>query len=43
VNGGYSTTPEYEQAVKVLEKLGYEVKFFCNANQFMNMYTIVKW
>jgi hypothetical protein len=43
VNGGYSRTPEYADATKMLEDLGYIVKFFYEERQFVNMYTVVRW
>lgn len=50
--GGYSGTDEYKAAVKQdeykaavkqLKVLGFEVEFFYEELQFVNMYTIVKW
>jgi|688.fasta_scaffold1962003_1 hypothetical protein len=40
---GYSGTDEYKAAVKQLKVLGFEVEFFYEELQFVNMYTIVKW
>ena len=47
--GGYSTTPEWEEACAILRADGYTVTFFCEERQFVdmykvvNMYTVVKW
>lgn len=44
VHEGYSKTDHYKQAVKILEDLGYKVKFYYDdGGQFVNMYTIVEW
>lgn len=43
VNGGYSQTNDYKQAVKILEGLGFKVRFFYEERQFVDMYTIVEW
>lgn len=44
VNEGYSGTPAYKQATKILEELGYKVDFYYNdGSQFADIYTIVKW
>ena len=43
VNGGYSSTDEYKQAVNMLKDDGFVVDFFYEERQFVNMYTIVKW
>lgn len=40
---GYSGTDEYKAAVKQLKVLGFEIEFFYEELQFVNMYTIVKW
>lgn len=42
-NGGYSRTPEWTEACARLLTLGYDVKFFYEERQFVNMYTVVKW
>lgn len=42
-HGGYTPTAEYKEAVKILEADGYEVKFFYEERQFVDMYTVVKW
>ena len=41
--GGYSGTPEWKQACKILEDAGFEVRFFYEERQFVDMYTIVEW
>lgn len=43
VDGGYSKTKEWQEGVKLLQGLGYEVSFEYNAGQFVDMYTLVKW
>lgn len=43
VNGGYAKTKDYQLACKILEGLGYKVKFFYEERQFVDMYTIVEW
>lgn len=43
VNEGYSQTNDYKQAVKILEGLGFKVRFFYEERQFVDMYTIVEW
>jgi limonene-1,2-epoxide hydrolase len=43
VNEGYSQTPDYKEACTILKGLGYEVEFFYQERQFVDMYTIVKW
>lgn len=43
VSSGYSRTKDYNEACERLRKLGYEVKFFYEERQFVNMYTVVKW
>lgn len=43
VNGGYSTSPEWQAAKEELQKLGYTVTFFYEERQFVDMYTIIKW
>ena len=40
---GYSATAEWQEAVKILESLGYKVKFYYRESQFVDMYTIVEW
>jgi len=42
-HGGYRMSEEYEAAVEKLKELGFEVEFFYEERQFVNMYTIVKW
>lgn len=43
VHDGYSGTKEYKEACKILENLGYKVKFYYMELQFVDMYTIVEW
>jgi hypothetical protein len=44
VSGGYTPTPEWKEATKILEKLGYDVDFYYNdGSQFVDMYTIIRW
>lgn len=43
VNEGYSGTNEYKQACMILEGEGYQVRFFYEERQFVDMYTIVEW
>lgn len=42
-NGGYGQTADWIAACNGLRALGYEVDFFYEERQFVNMYTIVKW
>lgn len=41
--GGYSVTPDWEKACSLLRADGYEVKFFYQERQFVDMYTVVSW
>lgn len=41
--GGYSTTPDWLKAVKLLEGLGYDVKYHYEERQFVDHYTLVSW
>lgn len=43
VNGGYSQTEDWKAAKKILEHLGFTVEFFYQENQFVDMYTVIKW
>lgn len=43
IDGGYNNSPDWKTAKKVLEDLGYKVTFIYNANQFVDMYTLVEW
>ena len=43
VQEGYQSTNDYKEAVKILEDLGYKVRFFYEERQFVDMYTIVEW
>lgn len=40
---GYRASPEWKEAVALLEKDGYKVTFFYEERQFVDMYTIVAW
>lgn len=42
-HGGYYGSDAYKAAVKQLEELGFEVEFFYEELQFVNMYTVVEW
>lgn len=43
-NGGYSKTPEWNEAKKILEGYGYKVSFFYEVLSIaVNMYTSIKW
>ena len=42
-NGGYSRTLEWNDACNRLRQMGYEVTFFYEERQFVDMYTVVKW
>lgn len=41
--GGYHRTEEWRDACGMLESQGFEVEFFYEEKQFVNMYTVVKW
>ena len=47
VHEGYSKTPAYKEATKILEKLGYKVRFHYMDGSFLkrkvDMYTIIEW
>lgn len=43
VNGGYIKSPEWKEAKKRLEDLGYTVSFFYEERQFVDMYTLITW
>jgi hypothetical protein len=50
VNGGYGSDrsghreKQYDEAKKMLEKLGYKVWFYYSeGSQFVDMYTVVEW
>lgn len=43
VHGGYSNTAEYQEAKRMLEDLGFVVKFHYEERQFVDMYTVVEW
>jgi len=43
VKGGYNNTKEYKEVKRILEALGFKVEFFYEENQYINMYTIIKW
>lgn len=42
-NEGYSSTKDYIEACKILEKDGYKLSFFYEERQFVDMYTVVEW
>ncbi|WP_109477655.1 hypothetical protein [Paraburkholderia sp. C35] len=42
-HGGYGQTADWIAACNALRNLGYEVDFFYEERQFVNMYTIVRW
>ena len=41
--GGYNRTEEWRDACGMLSSEGFEVEFFYEEKQFVNMYTVVKW
>jgi hypothetical protein len=43
VNEGYGRTASYIKACELLKADGYNVKFFYEERQFVDMYTIVSW
>ena len=43
IDGGYSTSPDWLEATKVLTDLGYDVSFYYQEHQFVDMYTLIKW
>lgn len=43
VHDGYRSTPEWTEAKKQLEELGYTVEFYYRETQFVDMYTVIKW
>lgn len=43
VEGGYGRTQDWVKACKLLTDEGFEVEFFYEELQFVNMYTVVKW
>lgn len=43
VNGGYAKSAEWIEAVALLEKDGFKVRFFYQERQFVDMYTVVEW
>lgn len=40
---GYKGTHKWKEAVALLKKDGYQVRFFYEERQFVDMYTIVEW
>lgn len=42
-NEGYSGTEKYKKACQKLKDLGFEVEFFYEERQFVDMGTIIKW
>jgi hypothetical protein len=44
VHEGYSSTKEYQQAVMLLEGMGYKVSFYYKEHSIaVDMYTVVEW
>lgn len=44
ISGGYSNTQEWKDAKKILEGLGYNVRFYySDGSQFVDMYTLIEW
>lgn len=43
VSQGYKPTKKWKEAKKILEGLGYTVKFYYEERQFVDMYTIIEW
>lgn len=43
INGGYGQTPEWKEAVAMLEKAGFQVSFYYAEHQFVDMYTLIEW
>ena len=44
INGGYSKSKEWLEAVKILEGLGFKVKFYYSDGSFaVDMYTLIEW
>ena len=43
VHEGYSRTENYKEAVALLENDGFNVAFFCEERQCVDMYTVVRW
>ena len=41
--GGYVGTEDWKEAKKILENLGYTVKFRYTETQLVDMYTLVEW
>lgn len=40
---GYSGTPEWKQACKILEDAGFKVRFCYSEYQIVSVYTFVEW
>lgn len=43
IDGGYNATKDWQEAVKILEGLGYKVKFYYKESQFVDMYILIEW
>ncbi len=43
INGGYTPEPRWVEAKRLLEGFGFEVSFFYEERQFVNMYTLIEW
>lgn len=43
INGGYSKSPDWIAANKILTDLGYKVTFYYSESQFVDMYTLIEW
>jgi len=43
VNGGYPQSADWKEAVEKLTGRGFEVSFYYQESQFVDMYTLVKW
>jgi hypothetical protein len=43
IDGGYKKTEEWKKAKKMLEDLGFNVSFYYNEAQFVDMYTLIEW
>ena len=43
IDGGYDQSKDWKQAKQILEALGFQVSFFYEEKQFVNMYTLIEW
>lgn len=43
INGGYTKTEQWLSAVNILKNHGFEVEFYYNEGQFVDMYTRITW